>query len=128
VKDEGTCLVRGLLRGDVSCMRERRGCGGYRQLADQSPGLRRPRRRATCTSIPDGDASRAGQFCNSLGFLGVSSETYGTLTFFRQNTLTIDGVLAYDPMAGSYAFSPIGFSGTVAGGGDTENSRYSTAV
>jgi predicted porin len=29
---------------------------------------------------------------------------------------------------GSYAFSPIGFSGTVAGGGDTENSRYSTAV
>jgi predicted porin len=31
-------------------------------------------------------------------------------------------------MAGSYAFSPIGFSGTVAGGGDTENARYSTAV
>jgi hypothetical protein len=31
-------------------------------------------------------------------------------------------------MAGSYAFSPIGFSGTVAGGGDTENSRYSTAL
>jgi predicted porin len=63
-----------------------------------------------------------------LGFLGVSSDTYGTLTFFRQNALTLDGVLAYDPMAGSYAFSPIGFSGVVAGGGDTENARYSTSA
>src|ERR1039458_1982090 len=31
-------------------------------------------------------------------------------------------------MAGSYAFSPIGFSGVVAGGGDTENAKYSTAL
>jgi predicted porin len=76
----------------------------------------------------NGDASRAGQFYNSVGFLGISSDSFGTLTAFRQNSLTLDGVLAYDPMAGSYAFSPIGFSGTVAGGGDTENSRYSTAV
>jgi predicted porin len=76
----------------------------------------------------NGDASRAGQFYNSLGFLGISSDSFGTLTVFRQNALTTDGVLAYDPMAGSYAFSPIGFSGTVAGGGDTENSRYSSAV
>jgi predicted porin len=76
----------------------------------------------------NGDSSRAGQFYNSLGFVGVSSDTYGTLTFFRQNSLTTDGVLAYDPMAGSYAFSPIGFSGTVSGGGDTENARYSTSA
>ena len=76
----------------------------------------------------NGDASRAGQFYNSLGFVGISSDVYGTLTVFRQNSLTTDGVLAYDPMGGAYAFSPIGFSGTVAGGGDTENSRYSTAA
>lgn len=76
----------------------------------------------------NGDASRAGQFYNSVGFLGASSDVFGTLTVFRQNALTTDGVLAYDPMGGAYAFSPIGFSGTVAGGGDTENSRYSTAV
>src|SRR5262249_53002831 len=54
------------------------------------------------------DSSRAGQFYNSVGYLGVRSDTYGTLTIFRQNSLTLDGVLAYDPMAGSYAFSPIG--------------------
>jgi predicted porin len=71
----------------------------------------------------NGDASRAGQFYNSLGFLGIGSDSFGTLTVFRLNALTTDGVLAYDPMAGSYAFSPIDFSGTVAGGRDTENSR-----
>ncbi len=76
----------------------------------------------------NGDSSRGGQFYNSVGFVGVSSDTYGTLTVFRQNSLTLDGVLAYDPMGGSYAFSPIGFSGVTAGGGDTENAKYSTSV
>jgi predicted porin len=74
------------------------------------------------------DSSRAGQFYNSVGYLGVSSPTYGTLTVFRQNSLTLDGVLAYDPMGGSYAFSPIGWQGTTCGVGDTEDCRYSTAV
>lgn len=74
------------------------------------------------------DSSRAGQFYNSVGYLGVSSDVYGTLTIFRQNSLTLDGVLAYDPMGGSYAFSPIGFNGTTCGDGDTEDCRYSTAL
>ena len=76
----------------------------------------------------NGDSSRAGQFYNSLGFAGVSNATWGTLTFGRQNAFTADGVAAYDPKGGAYAFSPIGFSGTVAGGGDTENAKYSTSV
>jgi predicted porin len=76
----------------------------------------------------NGDSSRGGQFYNSVGFFGVSSDTFGTLTFFRQNALTLDGVLAYDPMGGAYAFSPIGFSGVTAGGGDTQDARYSTSA
>jgi predicted porin len=76
----------------------------------------------------NGDSTRAGQFYNGLGFAGISHETWGTLTFGRQNSFTADGVSAYDPMGGSYAFSPIGFSGLVAGGGDTEDSKYSTAL
>ena len=74
------------------------------------------------------DSSRAGQFYNSLGYLGVSSPTYGTLTVFRQNSLTLDGVIAYDPMGASYAFSPIGYQGTTCGVGDTEDCRFSTAL
>ena len=74
------------------------------------------------------DSSHAGQFYNSVGYLGVSSPTYGTLTVFRQNTLTLDGVFAYDPMGASYAFSPLGFQGITCGVGDTEDCRFSTAV
>jgi predicted porin len=74
-----------------------------------------------------GDSSRAGQFYNSVGYLGVSSP-YGTLTVFRQNALTLDAVFAYDPMSASYAFSPIGFQGITCGGGNTENCRHSTSL
>jgi len=76
----------------------------------------------------NGDSSRAGQWYNSVGYLGVSSPTYGTLTVFRQNALTLDGVNAYDPMSGSYAFSPLGFQGTTCGVGDTEDCRFSTSL
>src|SRR5262245_2479510 len=48
---------------------------------------------------------------NGNGYVGLSSPTYGTLTVFRQNSLTYDGVLDYDPMGASYAFSPIGWQG-----------------
>src|SRR6201999_384639 len=72
-------------------------------------------------------SSRAGQFYNSVGYLGVSSP-YGTLTLFRQNSLTLDAVFAYDPMSASYAFSPIGWQGITCGGGNTENCRHSTSL
>src|SRR5208282_674364 len=74
------------------------------------------------------DSSHAGQIYNALGFLGVSSDTLGTLTFFRQNALTLDGVFAYDPMAASYAFSALGFSSSNCGAGDTETCRITTAI
>ena len=73
------------------------------------------------------DSSRAGQWDNSQAFGGISNTTFGTLTFGRENTLLLDGVNSYDPMGGSYAFSVIGFSGTTAGGGNTEDTRSNTA-
>ena len=76
----------------------------------------------------NGDSSRAGQWYNGALFAGVSSTTFGTLTVGRQNSLTLDGVNTYDPMGSSYAFSVIGFSGATSGVGDTEDTRYSTAV
>jgi predicted porin len=50
------------------------------------------------------DSSRAGQWYNGQGYVGFSSPSYGTLTVFRQNSLTLDGVIDYDPMSASYAF------------------------
>ena len=75
-----------------------------------------------------GDSSRTGQADNSQAFMGVSNKTYGTLTAGRVNTLSLDAINSYDPMGGSYAFSPLGFSGSFAGFGDTEAARANTAV
>jgi predicted porin len=74
------------------------------------------------------DSGRNGAWYNGQGFAGVSNDTWGTLTVGRQNSLTLDGVNAYDPMGGAYAFSPIGFSGKVPGAGNTEDTRYETSV
>jgi predicted porin len=74
------------------------------------------------------DSSRSNQIDNSQGFIGLSNKTYGTLTVGRVNTLSLDAINSYDPMGGSYAFSPLGFSGSFAGFGDTEAARANTAV
>ena len=74
------------------------------------------------------DSSRTGQWDNSQAFIGLSNKTYGTLTVGRVNTLSLDAINSYDPMGGSYAFSPLGFSGSYAGFGDTEALRANTGV
>ena len=53
---------------------------------------------------------------------------FGTLTFGRQRSLGTDSMLQYDPANGGYAFSYIGYNGTMAGGGDTEDSRWDDAM
>ena len=37
-------------------------------------------------------------------------------------------MLAYDPAVGAYSFSYIGYNGTMAGGGDTEDTRWDQAI
>ena len=61
-------------------------------------------------------------------FAGLSSPTYGTITFGRQNTLLADGISKYDPAGASQAFSVIGLSGTAAGAGDTEERRLDNSL
>jgi predicted porin len=74
------------------------------------------------------DGARAGQPFNDEVYGGISSTQFGTLTFGRQRALGTDAMLLYDPVAGGYAFSYIGYNGTMAGGGDTENTRWDSAV
>ena len=69
-----------------------------------------------------GDSSRNGQIDNAQAYGGLSSPTFGTLTFGRQNALTSDAVIAYDPIGGP-GFSLIGLQGMTAGGGNTEDAR-----
>lgn len=53
------------------------------------------------------DSSRCAETSNGPVYLGVSSAGYRTLALGRQNTLDLDLMAAYDPMALSYAFSLI---------------------
>jgi predicted porin len=75
-----------------------------------------------------GDGARAGQAFNDELYAGASSTHFGTLTFGRQRSLGTDAMLAYDPASGAYSFSYIGYNGTMAGGGDTEDTRWDQAI
>ena len=70
------------------------------------------------------DTGRCGQAFNSQLFGGVSNKQYGTLTIGRQNSFQLDAIAAYDPMALSYAFSLLGYSGTNGGSGSTQAARW----
>src|SRR6202522_3050921 len=115
---------------------------GWSALCNASPGINPqcgPLANASATqTINNGlprasyseaiDGARAGQPFNDEYYGGVSSAHFGTLTFGRQRALGTDAMLLYDPAGGAYAFSYIGYNGTMAGGGDTENSRWDDAL
>ena len=73
------------------------------------------------------DSSIAGQIFEQ-SFVGISSPTYGTITFGRQNSTLADLFAKYDPQQLAYAFSLIGLSGTPAGGGDTQDRRLDGSI
>src|SRR6202140_4973552 len=84
--------------------------------------------RALTAQSTNVDSSVAGQLFAGGAYAGFSSPTVGTFTFGRHVTLLADGIAKYDPMGASQAFSIIGFSGTAAGGGDTEDRRLDPSV
>ncbi len=94
---------------------------GERSIAQQN-GILIDRRTAF------GDSSRDGQAFNGQVYVGLQSPVYGTVTIGRNNSFFLDEIIAYDPMGAAYAFSPIGFSGTFAGGGSTEYGRLDQSI
>ncbi len=98
------------------------------RLVDGPGSLTVDNGKAAAVKISAGDSSRAGQALNGMAYAGVSSKTFGTLTFGRQNGLMLDLLTKYDPQQQAQAFSPIGLSGTGGGLGDTESNRVDNAV
>ena len=97
------------------------------QLSDAAKSLVQNNGRSLLTQSTNLDSSVTGQIFQQ-SFAGVSSPTYGTITYGRQNTVLADGVAKYDPNAASQAFSLIGLSGTAAGGGDTQDRRMDSSL
>src|SRR5438046_2558365 len=84
--------------------------------------------RPATTQPTNVDSSIAGQSFAGAAYAGFSSPTYGTITFGRHVTPLADGVGKYDPLGAADAFSLIGFSGTTAGGGVTEDRRLDQSL
>lgn len=74
------------------------------------------------------DSGLNGTWYDGLGYAGISNDTYGTLTVFRQRGLMADVIRANDVMDTSYAFSPLGYSSLAAGGGSSQVSKPNSAV
>src|SRR5579864_7178124 len=70
------------------------------------------------------DSGRCGQPLNGPAYGGISNPLYGTLTVGRQQSFQLDGIAKYDPLALSYAFSLLGYSGTNGGAGSTQAARW----
>jgi len=97
------------------------------QISDALRSLVQNNGRTAATQTTNLDSSIAGQPFQQA-FAGVSSKTFGSVTFGRQNTLLADGFSKYDPQGGSQAFSLIGMSGTYAGAGATEDRRLDNSL
>ena len=96
-------------------------------ISDAAKSLAQNNGRSLANQTTNLDSSVSGQAFQQL-YAGLSSPTFGAVTFGRQNTVLADGILKYDPNAASQAFSLIGLSGTAAGGGDTQDRRMDSSL
>jgi predicted porin len=97
------------------------------QITDALKSVAQNNGRALNAQSTNIDSSIAGQPFEQA-FVGVSSPTWGTFTFGRQNSTLADLIAKYDPQQTSYAFSLLGLSGTPAGGGDTQDRRLDSSI
>jgi predicted porin len=97
------------------------------QISDALKSVAQNNGRALDAQSTNADSSIAGQAFQQA-FVGLSSPTYGTITFGRQNSTLADLISKYDPQQLAYAFSLLGLSGTPAGGGGTQDRRLDASI
>jgi predicted porin len=73
------------------------------------------------------DGSSAGQAFQT-SWVGLRSPRFGTLTFGRQVTLLMEGVIKYDPNYNASAFGLLGASNTYSGAGSQESNRLDSTA
>jgi predicted porin len=96
-------------------------------LADSLKSLTLNNGISAAQQATNNDGASAGQIFQ-IAYVGLSSKTFGTLTFGRQQNLVADGVNALDPNQAAPAFSLLGASGAYAGAGSTEDKRMDSTL
>ncbi|HJU83424.1 MAG TPA: porin [Holophagaceae bacterium] len=70
----------------------------------------------------------SGQLFGRGAWVGLSSKTWGQVTFGRHTSWMLDIIGNYDALQGAQMFTPIGYSGSYGGGGRTEDSRVDSSI
>jgi len=97
------------------------------ELANSLKSLAVNNGRALTAQTVNVDGSSAGQAFQTA-WVGFKSPRFGTLTFGRQVTPLLEGVIKYDPNYNASAFGLLGASNTYSGGGSQEYNRVDSAV
>jgi predicted porin len=97
------------------------------ELADSLKSVAVNNGRSLSAQTVNVDGSSAGQAFQTA-WVGLKSPEFGTLTFGRQVTLLMEGVIKYDPNYNASAFGLLGASNTYSGGGAQEDNRLDSTV
>jgi predicted porin len=97
------------------------------EIADSLKSLAVNNGRPLTAQTVNVDGSSAGQAFQTA-WVGLKSERFGTLTYGRQVTLLMEGVIEYDPNYNATAFGLLGASNTYSGGGAQEDNRLDSTA
>jgi predicted porin len=97
------------------------------EIADSLKSLAVNNGRTLANQTVNVDGSSAGQAFQTA-WVGFKSARFGTLTFGRQATLLLEGIIKYDPNYNATAFGLLGASNTYSGGGAQEDNRLDSTV
>jgi predicted porin len=80
-------------------------------------------------STASANTSLDGQLFNRQAFVGLSDSKLGSIAFGRNYAPIFDICVNYDPVQNAQLFSPLGFSGTIGGGGGvSEDTRVDNSI
>ncbi len=83
----------------------------------------------TKASTVSANSSLDGQLFNRQAFVGLSMDGVGSVAFGRNYAPMYDIAVGYDPVQDAQLFSPLGFSGTIGGGGGvSEDTRVDNSI
>ena len=97
------------------------------ELADSLKSLAVNNGRSLSAQTVNVDGSSAGQAFQTA-WIGLKSLRFGTLTYGRQVTLLMEGVIKYDPNYNASAFGLLGASNTYSGAGSQEDNRIDSTA
>jgi predicted porin len=97
------------------------------ELPDALKSLQKNNGIPLASQTMNNDGPRAGTILNGEAWAGFDSKPWGTIHVGRNNSVSLDMMGAYDPLA-SYGFSLLGYVGFLGGQGSSETARVDDSI